>query len=311
MKLSTSLALMIERSDPNYLLGDGHLQVMRQCVQAGYELLDWNACDYARPGMQPGSTRLLRDDWRIFIKELRDQADQLGVRFNQAHGLMFNYFGQDEQTAYLHQMEERVMLACAELGVERIVYHPAVPDQCRESQDIEGCKRANQDYISRAAEQAGRLGLQIAVENMFITRNPDGTLIWRYCSYPEDLVDLVDSIGMANVQICFDVGHARMMDENIRSSVAFYGRRLAALHIQDNDGASDQHLLPFHGTVDWEGLMQALADHDYRGDFTYEIHNALSRMPRELRPGMLQQTVEIARWLIGRFQYYRDSRKPD
>ena len=305
MKLSTSISLMAEKTNSRYFQGDGHLQAMRQCADAGYQLLDWDACDYAGPATPPAGSRLVRDDWRGFISAMRSQAEQLGVRFHQAHGLMFNYFMQDAQTAFLRRMEERVMLACAELGVENIVYHPIAPPQLQERMDTDGCKHANREYISRAAQRAGSLGLNIAIENMFSSPMPDGKILWRYCSNPAELADLVDSIGMQNVKICMDVGHAHIMKENLPDSFALYGKRLAALHIQDNDGASDQHLMPFHGTINWDSLMLALAECRYSGDLTFEIHNSLIRMPQELKDGMLLETVKVGHWLLERCEHYR------
>ncbi len=306
MELSTSLSLLVEPTDQNFFLGEGHFQSMQQCVNAGYRFFDWNACDYAVEATRPDSTSLIRDDWRDFVKAMRHQADEFNVQFNQAHGLIFNYFGQDECTEFLHRMEDRVMQACAELGVRRIIYHPVVPDGLRESQNAEGCKKANRDYISRVAERAGLLGLEIDIENMFNTRYADGTGFWRYCSYPYELADLVDSIGMDNVKICLDVGHAHLMDEDISNTVAFYGSRLAALHIHDNEGTVDQHVMPFCGTIEWEQLMQALAENNYSGDFTYEIHNTRLRMPQELKTYKLKETVEVGQWLIGRYDHYKD-----
>ena len=305
MKLSTSLSLLVDRTDKNFFLGDGHLRSVEQCVNAGYRYFDWNACDFAEESTLPGSTSLVRDDWQDFVKAMCRQSDELNIQYNQAHGLVFNYFRQDERTKFMQRMEERVMQACAELGIKTIVYHPIVPDELRESQDVEGCKRANRDYISRAAERAGLLGLEIHVENMFITRYPDGSNFWRYCSYPQELVELVDSIGMENVRICLDVGHAKMMDEDISNTVAIYGNRLASLHIHDNDGTFDQHLMPFCGKIEWEQLMKALAENNYLGDFTFEIHNSRVRMPRELQKHKLKETFEVGKWLIARYDYFK------
>lgn len=308
MNLSTSLSLITNRTEAGpFLSTASYLQSMQRCAQAGYRLFDWNACDFAQPAALPGGTGLLRDDWRGFVEALHRQAQCLNVGFNQAHGLVYNYFGGDERTAFLHRMEKRVLKACAELEIRRIVYHPVTPDDLRGVQDAEGCRRANRDYISCVAEQAGSLGLEIAIENMFVTRYQDGTEFWRYCSHPEELVDLVDSIGMENVKICMDVGHAHIMGENLCKMVDSFGERLATLHIHDNDGASDQHLMPFHGTIEWENLMQSLAENGYSGDLTYELHNAVIHLPQELWPGMLRETVAVGRWLIGRYEHYRAS----
>ena len=49
------------------------------------------------------------------------------------------------------------------------------------------------------------------------------------------------------------------------------GRHLITLHLHDNHGERDEHLLPGQGAIDWVDVMQALRDIDYGGEFMYEI----------------------------------------
>ena len=139
---------------------------------------------------------------------------------------------------------------------------------------------------------------------MFLTHRKDGSLFWRYCSTPEELIDLVDAIDMENVCVCLDVGHAHLMSEDFAETIAKYGKRLRALHIADNDKNSDQHLLPYHGTIAWETVMKALSDNDYVGEFTLETHNAAIRMPSELRFEMLKECYRVSKWLVERYDHY-------
>ena len=45
-----------------------------------------------------------------------------------------------------------------------------------------------------------------------------------------------------------------------------------ALHIADNEGERDQHMMPFgRGSVDWKSVMQGLAEIGYADLFNYEI----------------------------------------
>ena len=50
------------------------------------------------------------------------------------------------------------------------------------------------------------------------------------------------------------------------------GRRLQALHLHDNDGSDDQHMLPYgRGNIDWQDVFSALKDIRYQGLFNFEI----------------------------------------
>jgi sugar phosphate isomerase/epimerase len=67
-----------------------------------------------------------------------------------------------------------------------------------------------------------------------------------------------------DIGICYDTGHAHIQGidgtlENIRTT-----------HVHDNDGAKDEHLWPFEGTLDWPALIEKLVLANYKGPFMFE-----------------------------------------
>jgi sugar phosphate isomerase/epimerase len=92
----------------------------------------------------------------------------------------------------------------------------------------------------------------------------------------DDLNAMIDAVGDENLGICLDTGHlnycsaigcGQPQGEFIRKA----GKRLKALHIDDNDGTADQHRMPYRGTVDWQDVMSALAEVGYDRLFNLEI----------------------------------------
>ena len=63
---------------------------------------------------------------------------------------------------------------------------------------------------------------------------------------------------------------------NQADSLRQIGTRLKALHINDNRGMQDDHVLPYLGHIEWAPVLKALKEIGYSGDFTYEIHNFTS-----------------------------------
>jgi L-ribulose-5-phosphate 3-epimerase len=290
VRLSTSMNMLFGHGN------DAEIEtVITRLNLAGYHVLDFNACDYANRGIKPEETLFTSDRWQPWVERMARCGEKLGVAFNQCHNVMYNFLAGGEQTEWLERMTVRAFEACAMLGIEVCVCHP-VPLPGSEG-DIEACRKSNREYFLRMAEAAARHGVTIAIENMFITRWVEET-IWRYCSTPGDLVALVDSIGLPNVRICLDVGHAHIMGESWEETVSLYGSRLAALHIQDNDRHSDQHVVPYQGTIDWSSAIAALARHGYAGDWTLEVHNETIRMPRELQDGFLRQSYLVGKRLV-------------
>ena len=52
--------------------------------------------------------------------------------------------------------------------------------------------------------------------------------------------------------------------------------------MHDNSGLGDDHIAPFDGYINWDRVMRGLYDIGYKHSFTYEAHNAIIRIPREL-----------------------------
>ena len=46
-----------------------------------------------------------------------------------------------------------------------------------------------------------------------------------------------------------------------------------SLHIQDNHGQRDDHLLPGDGAIDWDDVTAVLKEIGYRGDVVLEAHH--------------------------------------
>ena len=123
-------------------------------------------------------------------------------------------------------------------------------------------------YLAPYIELAKKQGIGIAVENMV----DYGGRRRRYCGGdPEELIELVDFINDPAVGMCIDIGHAHNSGVYAPDFIRMAGKRLKATHVDDNLGDKDTHLPPFMGTVDWHGVMKALREIGYEGDFSFEI----------------------------------------
>jgi sugar phosphate isomerase/epimerase len=58
--------------------------------------------------------------------------------------------------------------------------------------------------------------------------------------------------------LCFDSGHANLSGHDF-THLDQLKHRLIAVHFHDNDGITDQHKIPFSGTVDWNELANVVA----------------------------------------------------
>ena len=79
---------------------------------------------------------------------------------------------------------------------------------------------------------------------------------------PEELCDVADTLGIG---ICWDFGHANISGVKQSKGLAYVGKRLKVLHVNDNFAGDDIHILPFTGNVDWRDAMHGLALSEFDG----------------------------------------------
>ncbi|OHD71083.1 MAG: hypothetical protein A2177_00285 [Spirochaetes bacterium RBG_13_68_11] len=78
--------------------------------------------------------------------------------------------------------------------------------------------------------------------------------------------------------ICIDVGHANLHRDLFANPAAAYLRafadRLVHLHVSDNLGTGDDHLVPGAGNIDWHSVAAELRRIPYRGKIVLELAGA-------------------------------------
>ncbi len=125
----------------------------------------------------------------------------------------------------------------------------------------------------------------------------------------EALLALIEAAGGKHLGICLDTGHLNLsrcgkvprygkvectQSEFIRRT----GDKLIALHIADNDGTSDQHLMPYgRGNVNFADVMSGLREVNYSGLFNLEIPGE-RLAPIEIRRAKLAYIHEMCRYLL-------------
>jgi len=98
---------------------------------------------------------------------------------------------------------------------------------------------------------AHHAGVTLAVEN---TTSEMGD--------PAYLRAFVDETRLTGLRFNFDVGHANLADgpaeERLEKSFAPMKELVASVHLHDNHGDKDEHLLPYEGSIDWGAAILLL-----------------------------------------------------
>ena len=153
------------------------------------------------------------------------------------------------------------------IGIKNMVLH------CDNMLDTDLGKR---ERVERNIEKLKELAayikdkeITVCLENLRPHFSEDEELIDRNA---DDLLYIIDRVGSDRFGICLDTGHLNLTDRDQREFILKAGSRLKAIHIADNEGKSDQHLMPFTcGNVDFCEVVKALRQVNYRGVFNLEI----------------------------------------
>jgi len=90
------------------------------------------------------------------------------------------------------------------------------------------------------------LGVRILLEN-----------IPNDLSTPDKLVEMIHQAHFDDVGICFDFGHAHIMN-SVSESFEILRSHICSTHVHDNDKLKDSHLWPGQGTIDWKQAIELL-----------------------------------------------------
>ncbi len=140
-----------------------------------------------------------------------------------------------------------------------IVAHLGLPRTARlaaEENSRDAARRSIQE-LQRLAEP---LGVRVAVE-----------VIPNELSRAGSLVHFLENVLEAPAAgICLDFGHAHM-DGDLAEAIETVAEHLITTHVHDNRGRTDDHLVPFDGTIDWAAALTGVQKIGYDGTLLLEI----------------------------------------
>ena len=120
--------------------------------------------------------------------------------------------------------------------------------------------RKSVEELHRLAEP---LGLALAVETA-----PDKVANERFPDSGE-LTEFVRSFRSPFVGVCLDVNHANL-GEDLFAVIENCRGIIADIHVSDNRGVTEDHLLPGEGIIDLPGAMRAIHEAGYAGPLNLE-----------------------------------------
>ncbi len=111
------------------------------------------------------------------------------------------------------------------------------------------------------ADAAARIGMRVAVENVF-DEDPDALAL------------LFSKIDGPDFGFCFDTGHFNLFSKvPMEKWFESLGSRIVEVHLHDNDGTADSHWALGRGKIDFETFFRLLKAQPVEPVYTIEAHD--------------------------------------
>ena len=135
------------------------------------------------------------------------------------------------------------------------------------------------------------------LENIFLGYR--GKYLEGVCTTAEEINLYVDTLNQMAGEKCFgfcwDSGHSLVIGKDVGKMIHMVGSHLEALHLHDNDGVEDLHIMPYTGKLDWERVARSLGDIRYKGTINFEV--GFSNIPKEIYPQALAYVAATGRYM--------------
>lgn len=244
--------------------------IIPDLAEWGYRNIDLNFCEMMNPSSDIG---------KDYVRLLERYSKDYELNYVQSHVpyprdyMSLSY----AERKYSDDLIKRAIEYSISLGVRAVVIHP-----------VKGSIDENAAYLGKFLPLFDGSDSKLALENMESRDEISGS---------SQLLAVIEAAGTDRLGICLDTGHAHMRGLDVAEEVRAYGSHLIATHIADNHGSSDEHLLPFFGTICWEEVMKAFRSIDYKGWYTYECMFFTQHLPESLREEIVKLSLEIGKVL--------------
>jgi len=272
----------------------GEEKAVELVAKAGFDAWDFSlfsmcSYDWKTRYVRPSEHVLAGRNAINFAKKLKKIGLDNGATCNQSHAPF---------PTSCEGVRSKLQLAIectAEAGGKICVIHP----------DNEKDVQKNADTYLELLPFAKSCGVKIATENMWGWDNAKDCAEPAICSSPQSFLELLNAVNDDYFVACLDVGHAEMRGLNTSSKemIRALSGKLQALHLHDNDLWHDSHQIPFSMRMDFEGIVKALKEIGYRGDFTLEADAYLGSYDKETVFKGIQNLADSAKKL--RDLYFR------
>ena len=117
------------------------------------------------------------------------------------------------------------------------------------------------DSVKKCNQVAESYGIPLIIEPR----------VGEVISNTDAMLRLIELVGSKNFGAILDTAHLHAQKEILPLSVEKLGPHIKYVHIADNDGKDNRHLVPGDGTIDWEEVFISLKKQGYNGYYSIDL----------------------------------------
>lgn len=212
-------------------------------------------------------SRFMQDDWKEYTQSLAGLAKSLDMDFVQAHLPNVNPLNFDESWETAVEVTIRSIEVCGMLSIPNAVIHTGWAQGLGKQEYFE----KNMLFLSKLFPYMEKCNVNICVENS--TKANMGDMYFFFTG--QDMRDFIEYANHPKLKACWDTGHANIEGHQY-SDIMALGEYLTTVHINDNHGVKDEHIIPFMGSLNMDEVMHGLIDSGYKGIFTFEADSVVT-----------------------------------
>ncbi len=214
-----------------------------------------------------------------YIERISRILDKHKVRVTSFHSPIYRYVGDAAKGMWLmlSDVDENNRRAAVDETIKLLqvaerfepfnfVLHPDLSTN-NFVQTLDSLKKS----LEELQEQAIRSKIKLALETGIKENNVS-----------ESILEIVKEFDESVFGICVDVGHANVGEEPV-TALERSMARLIEVHVSDNNGEDDTHLLPGEGNMNWDKIIATLKGRDFKGNFVFEIMDPVRDNARPVR----------------------------
>ena len=216
--------------------------------------------DYCEISFEHAYELMKRGDIKEAGKEFAKFASELGVDISQGH---LSYEAKLCTSEGMEFLKKQIDLFLA-MGVKYSVLH-CDSLSWREDEALSNEQKIEENCkaLAEILDYVKGTDMVICLENLIST---------EFINSIDGILYFIEKFDSENLGICLDTGHLNLRDRDQVSFIRKAGKHLKALHLADNEGKRDQHLMPYGcGNVDFSSVIRETKKLGYEGMYNLEI----------------------------------------